>query len=231
MQNLEFNEVVFAIAASNYEPSLLHPNALKYSGVIAQDWELAQQPVISQQGSQVAFKNGIRLVAQPGRCLFMEPWTEQTEAELETPGVATRYISTLPNLEYQAVGINLRGYIPFEGDESGPQNYIEQHLLQAGEWQKGGASQSHSEINLVYVFEDHRLNLSINSATLQKDGATLPILLLSGNFEYRLDAASTEERADRVKTIVLDWTKDLQSFRDVIAKFPVAQPAQVAVAV
>lgn len=232
MNHLKLNELVIAIAASNYEPSLLHPNALKYSGVIPHEWELAQQPVISQQGSQVTFKNGLQIVAQPGRCLFMESWGDQSEAELEAPPVARRYISTLPNLNYQAVGINLRGYIPFEGDAAGPQTYIEQHLLQAGDWQSCGANAVHSEINLVYVLEDRRLNLTINSATIQRpEQEPLPILLFSGNFEYRLDAQPAVERSTQIQTIVESWPQDLSKFREVVAQFPTCETASDAAVV
>ena len=229
MENLKFNELVIAIAAQNYEPSLLHPNALKYSGVVPEDWELARQPVIHQQGSQVTFFNGIQIIAQPNRCLFMEPWAEKTEQELEAPSIARRYVSTLPNLDYRAVGINFRAYVPFEGNEAGPQDYISQQLLAAGDWQRCNAKSSQQELNLVYEFEQYRLNLTINSATFNDaEKGQIPILLFSGNFEYSINPDSSVEAVAQIQTIVEDWTKNLNDFQDTLSRFPAIKVAVMA---
>jgi len=40
---LEVQEIAVVITATNYDPSLLNPNFLKYSGIIEEDWELAKQ--------------------------------------------------------------------------------------------------------------------------------------------------------------------------------------------
>ena len=58
-QALEIQELAIVITAKNYDPSLLNPNFLKYSGIIPTDWELARQPVVSNRASQIVFNNGI----------------------------------------------------------------------------------------------------------------------------------------------------------------------------
>jgi len=227
MENLRINELVIAIAAPSYEPSLLHPNALKYNGTVPEDWTLADQPVISQQGSRMTFSNGLQIVAQPGRCLVLEPWNEKTKAELESPGLAQRYVSTLANLNYQAVGVNLRAYLPFEGDTTGPQDYICKQLLAGGEWQRCEAVEAQQELKFTYGFERCVLTLNINSATYQEpDQPTMPILLFSANFEYRIGEDASVDRATQVQRIIGDWQADLKQFKDVLARFPMPQSVE-----
>lgn len=230
MNDLKIAELVVAVAASNFEPSLLQLNTLKYSGTVPQEWERLRQPVTNPNASQVIFKNGIQILAQPGRCLFVEPLGQQNTPELTVLDIAKRYISTLPNLAYEAVGINVRGYIPFDKDDYSPDFYIKQHLLKSGDWWDDNASAVHSEIKLAYVYEDHRLTLTINSGSVQNpDESPLSVLLFGGTFEYSLEHEQTEEKSIRLQKILADGDKDLQAFRDVISKFPELRPAEAAI--
>ncbi len=110
-QALEIQELAIVITAKNYDPSLLNPGFLKYSGIVSPDWELAKQPVVSSRGSQIIFNNGIYIAAQPNRLMFVEALnTKENISEAEIPQLAHRYTEILRTIEYQAVGINFRGY-------------------------------------------------------------------------------------------------------------------------
>ena len=58
-QALEIQELAIVITAKDYDPSLLNPGFLKYSGIIPEDWELVKQPVVSNRASQIVFNNGV----------------------------------------------------------------------------------------------------------------------------------------------------------------------------
>lgn len=89
-------------------------------------------------------------------------------------------------------------------------------LLSPGAWQSYGQDAVKAAINLSYTLERGRLYLSIAEAALQlPDGATTPIVLFSGNFEYR----STQEAGDStayLQNCLNGWQADLESFKDLI---------------
>lgn len=92
-QALEIQELAIVITAKNYDPSLLNPGLLKYSGIVPADWELARKPVISNRGSQIVFNNGVYIAAQPNRIMFVEALNAKENVEdAEIPGIANRYI-------------------------------------------------------------------------------------------------------------------------------------------
>ena len=64
-KTIEIQELAFVVAAKNYEPSLLNPGFLKYSGIIPSDWELSRQPVFNDRVAQIVFNNGVNIVGEP----------------------------------------------------------------------------------------------------------------------------------------------------------------------
>ncbi|NJK55969.1 MAG: hypothetical protein HC939_08200 [Pleurocapsa sp. SU_5_0] len=110
-QALEIQELAIVITAKNYDPSLLNPGLLKYSGIVPSDWELAREPISSNRGSQIIFNNGVYIAAQPNRLMFVKALNNQENIkDAEIPKIAQRYIEILRTIEYQAIGINFRGY-------------------------------------------------------------------------------------------------------------------------
>lgn len=124
--SLQIQELAITIAAKNHNPAVLTADFLKHSGIVPEDWELAQQPVTSSRASQVIFQNGVNIIAQPNQIVFSEPIATKDVQEVKAQQVASKYLQTLPNGDYQAVGINFRDYVTFPGlqleDEAN--NYI-----------------------------------------------------------------------------------------------------------
>ena len=69
---LEIQEIGIIITAKKLNVGILSVDFLKTSGIIPQDWELQNKPVKAPNAVQLAFKNGVNLVAQPGKIFFSE---------------------------------------------------------------------------------------------------------------------------------------------------------------
>ena len=106
-QTLITQEFGIIIAAKNHKPTILNVDFLKYSGIVPTDWELARQPIYTQSVSQVAFTNGVAIVAEPTRIMFIEAIENKAAKEISVPNIAKKYISALPNVEYEANGTKL----------------------------------------------------------------------------------------------------------------------------
>lgn len=215
-QSIDIQELAIVVTAQHHNPAILNPEFLKCSGVIPADWELARAPVCNPQVAQVVFRNGISITAQADRILFVESMGAKAPQEVEATRVARQYVQTLPHADYQALGINFKGFVPFHQDTNAAHRFLTNTLLSPGAWQAYGQETVKASINLVYTLERGRLYLSISEAALQlPDGVITPIVMFLGNFEYR----STEESGDSttyLQNCLNHWQVDLENFKDLI---------------
>jgi hypothetical protein len=221
MKKINLQELALVIAVKEIDPTLITPEFLKYSQIVPADWEVVGQPIRNFQASQVTFQNGVSVVAQPQRISFAELAVDKEADALITDQLAVKLVEVLPSLNYVGVGINLRGYIDFGSDTRQARDFMFQNLLAPGAWKQLGNAPVQAGMNLGYTFDDRRLNLTINEATLQTpDGQTSAIALFNGNFDY--DVATTIAPAahtQRIKQIVSNWQQDLKLYKEVVGQF------------
>lgn len=215
----EIEEVTIAIAGNNLNPMMLTYEFLTSSGIIPQDWELTKQPVTSQRGSQLSFKNGVSILGQPGVVNFIEGISSKATTEVKSPQIALEYIEKLPHAEYQKVGISPKTIVPFsQTDPDGARKFITEVLLGSGPWKQIGNAPIQAGLNLSYQLEKSVLNLSINEAKIQLgDKTSMPALLFSGSFNYNLpEELNDEAKLGELKSKIGLWQEDLSIFRNIV---------------
>jgi hypothetical protein len=218
-KTLALQELAIVITAKNYDPNLLNPSFLQSSGIITEEWELARQPIVDRRGSQVVFTNGIYLAAQPNRLTFVEPISDNSLSEIQIANLANKYVEVLRNLEYQAVGINFRGYVNCQQNEQPSNNYLSEKFLLPGAWQNCGTEPVKAGLNFLFTYEQKKLYLSVNEAGLKlADSSPLPIILLGGNFDYEINSADLESKLSQLKSIINNWQQDLDIYKEVVSK-------------
>ncbi len=232
-RTLTLQNLAIAIATKNHNPSILTFDFLKYSDIVPSDWELARQPVASNQGSQIVFRNGVNLTAQQDILSFVEVVGTKDISELQVPAIAHNYVKALPSVEpaiahnyvkalpsveYQAVGIDIRGYITANqlGEEAGVENYIKT-LLAPSPWQEVGNAPVKAAIQLVFTLDRGQLSLSINEGKLYiTEEETVPIILFYGNFSYSVAGNTKETRLQSIHQLIDNWQEDLKVYLDII---------------
>lgn len=217
-KSLILQNLGIAIAVENYNCSILTYDFLKYGDIVPLDWELAREPIMSNQGSQVIFQNGVSITAQQGILSFSEVISSKDIAEIQTPAIAHRYIQALPNSDYQALGIDLRGYITENqaDTEGGIQKYL-QSLLAPAPWQEVGNKPVQVSLKLGFTLDQGQLNLSINEGKLYiTEEETVPIVLFSGNFSYSIIGNNKEEKLQSLHQLVDKWQPALETYTDII---------------
>jgi hypothetical protein len=224
MKQITLQELAIVIAIKEIDPTLVTPEFLKYSQIIPLDWEVIGQPARSFQGSQVTFKNGVTVIAQPQRLSFAELVGDRSPTELEIPKLAEKLVDVLPNLSFVGVGINMRGYLDFGMDRHRLREFMFQNLLAPGAWQQLGNAPVQAGINLGYTFDERRLNLSINEATIQTAEAQAnSIALFAGNFDYDvINTIAPAAHTQRINQIITNWQRDLELYQEVVSKFTIA---------
>lgn len=214
-QPLTVQELAIVIAAKNQNPSILNPEFLKYSGIIPTEWEFAGKPMLSSNFTRVSFKNGVSIVGEPNRVIFAEAIADKTTATVSSAKVAQKYVQTLPNMDFQAVGINPRGFVAFKEIDAA-RKFITENLLSAGAWKEEGEVPMQASLNLVYRLQNTPVALSITQAELRQKDKIIPIVIFSGNFSYQVTGNNAEEKLGFINRSVENWFNDVTRFSDLI---------------
>lgn len=214
-KKLELQELALVIAAKNLNPTVLNLDFLKYTGIIPTDWELKRQPVYTNQGVQLVFQNGISIIAQPNRIVFIEAISSKDIQEIQVAEIASNYTEKLSQVEYQAIGINPVGYVEFDSDIDS-HSYLSQTLLSPGSWQEFGESPMKAGIDLSYTLSRSQFNLKINQALLKFPDKSVSAIMFSGNFNYQVVSDNSEEKRTELQGLIQNWKTDLETYQKLI---------------
>ncbi len=217
-QSVKVQEFGIIVAIKDNKPQILNPDFLKYSGIVPDSWELARQPIFTQSLSQIVYTNGVSIIAEPNRVIFVESLEDKKAEEISVAAIAERYIKMLPNAEYQGLGVNPRGYVGLSGtDTDAARKFMSEGLFAPGAWQQVGTSPMRSTVNLVYTFERAPLYLTINEAALRNpDETSTPIVLFSGSYSYEVSGETASEKLTNLLAVMGNWQTDLQEFTNII---------------
>ncbi len=235
LAKIEFlEEIAVTIAAQNLTPTILSQDFLKFSGIIPQDWELAQQPVLNPALAQLAFQNGITIVAQPGTISISESVGNKMLKELQVPQIATKYVEKLPHAEYVGLSNSPKIIVPFPGHPEAVIQYMTQNLLARGSWQEIGTGILQAGINLVYLLDRCQLNITVNQVKLQqsqpsRESPEIPkgmaysnpyiaALLFSGNFNYNIATDDLQQPLSKLIQAINYWQTDFNAFREIVTQ-------------
>jgi len=150
----DIEELTLSLVIQNFNPTLLSYDFLNMSGIVPKEWELASQPIINQKGSQVSFKNGLNIIAQPNTISFIEGLGTKELKELQFANIAQKYVEKMSNAQYQAINVISKIITPFSEDKEGGKNFINDTLLRSGVWRNFGNIIPQASVNLLYQLDE-----------------------------------------------------------------------------
>ena len=230
---IKIQELSIAVVAAKHNPTFLTLDFLKGSGIVPTDWEVARFALIDPQTGQLAFKNGINLVAQPGSITFSESLINQAIGnkaieDVQIPTIARKYVEKLPQLDYKAISFNPRSFLTFESEaeenngnadtaENAARAYIVSKLLAPGSWLELGQQPVKATLKLSYMLDGQPFNLTIDEAKLQlADQPAQESILLTGNFPRKIAGNTSEEQLQGLYQWLDRWQQPLQTYRQTI---------------
>lgn len=232
IENFQVQELLIAIAVKQQNPSIMTADFLKYTGIVPSDWELARPPVLTNTAAQVVYQNGVSIVAEVNRVIFAEAIANKEVSDVQIGAIAHKYIQTVKQVNYQGVGINLRGLAPYDKTNLSARNYTFSKLLQAGAWQDFGSVPVEASIRLVYTLDETQLYLDINEAQLQyPDQTTKSALLFSANFSRAINQEEPTARLAAIGAVIDKWQSDVETLKELVnSKFLDDQSYSISVA-
>lgn len=227
-------EIAVTIAAQNLTPTILSQDFLKFSGIVPQDWELAQQPVLNPAFAQLTFQNGVSVLAQPGTLSISESVGNKTLTELQVPQIVTKYVEKLPHAEYIGLSNSPKIIVPFPSHPEAVIEYMSHNLLARGSWQEIGTGILQAGVNLVYLLDRCQLNITVNQVKLQQpqqnhqslemsDGighssSYIAGLLFAGNFNYNIVIDTLQQPLNQLIQSINYWQTDFNFFRAIVTQ-------------
>jgi len=211
-------EISLIIAAQDLTPTMMSQDFLKFSGIIPQEWELAQQPVLNPNFAQLNFTNGVGINAQPRSITINESLSNKTMDAISIHEVARKYIEKLPHAEYLGLSFSPKILLPFPDNPQAVRQYITDTLLGSGSWKRIGQTPVQAGINLMYYLERCQMTVSISEAKLQKpQGAPIVAVLFAGNFNYNINLGQSEKpKMAQMSEFLDNWQTDLEEFRSIV---------------
>ncbi len=217
MKNLiDTREIAIVVVASNHNPTILNPDFLKYNSIVQADWDLSRSPICIEPMAEVAFNSGVKITAQIDKVIFHENVKDGNITNLNIPDIAVKYTTTLPHVEYKAIGINFRGHIIL-GENLSPQEYMINSLIVKGPWSDYGISPVQSKITFSFSLEDSMSNLTMEQKSIKiANDVQIPVLFFGSNFHHELEGQNREERLGSLIKIINNWEIDCDKFHELV---------------
>ena len=212
-------EISIIIAAKDLTPTMMSYDFLKFSGIVAQEWELSQQPVLNPNYAQLNFKNGVSISAQPRSVTISESLSDKKTKNLVFHTVAAKYIEKLPHAEYVGLSLSPKILLPFPNSPKSVRQYITGTLLGSGAWKRIGKIPVQAGINLMYYLDRCQMTISVSEAQLRKpQEQPITAILFSGNFNYNVKSESEESanKTTQISDFLNNWQTDIEEFREIV---------------
>jgi hypothetical protein len=213
--SLVIRELSVVIAGRHHNPSILNPDFLKFNDIVPTDWHLAQPPFCTDMISQVAFANGVAVVSQQDKITFSNSFSADGSGAMEVPGVALRYLRTVPHVAYDAVGVNPKGHLSFDSAEAALA-CVQDTFLAGGPWLDFGNGLRQAGIRFVFDLVGCILSLSVDTAIFTDNEIVTPVVVFAGNLHHTLKGDTTKERLESAVDMVSKWEEDVKMFRDLV---------------
>jgi hypothetical protein len=215
MSQLINQELAIVVAVKVQNPTFLNEDFLKQTGIVPIEWTLVREPIFTDRVAQIMFENGLSIIAQPDRLMFLEMFGNKAIEAISAGTVAQKYLATLKMADYQGIGINFRSYLPQFSDTAAA-DYLDRQLLTAGAWQHYGTAKARTSLDLVYDLADRQLSLNIAPGTIQfPEPLPHPAVVFSATFNYNLEINS-DDRVAKIDRIISNWQQELAQFNSFI---------------
>ena len=213
-------ETGIVLGIPQQDPTFFNLDFLTYTGIVPGEWDMSSPPQRSPQASRISFQNDVSLIAEPQQTLFLETLGEKGMEEIQIPQVAMRFVDIMKNINFPSLNVNFRGYVAFPNAPKAAHDYFFKAFLVPGAWQNVGTAPIRGGLNLVYTFDQKKLDLTVQEAAIRRlDESSVAALVFTGSFESDLAKIAPADRLEAVRQGIEGWNGDLKNFIDVVSRF------------
>lgn len=220
--DLDGIELVITITNSDYDPTILTSNFLINNNIVPEEWINGQQVICESNVSQVLFHDRVNIISRRNRISFIESIDLKALNNIKAPTIALRYtdaLTTLIDINYFSVDVTFKGYLVYPQYSDLPHKYIFETLIRPPiqDWTEIGGSNIQGSLSFFYSFINRELKLSIDEAMLKtSQGEESPVLLLTGNFNYKISDKSSKNSGGENCKVIFGWLNDLEIYQKLV---------------
>jgi hypothetical protein len=217
-KELKISQLAFVILARNNNPSLLNPDFLKNNGIVSKDWEV-ENTLTTEQISQTVFKNNFNIQMRPDRVIFEQSIDEDFNSDkFQLCEISSRFLETLPHVNYTALGINPTGHVIFETEDE-LYVFISERLLRSGDWKTFRGVKPEVAFSFSYPFNEKNIQLSISNVIVSNNETNEKNLgiLFAGNIHYDFTSElSSNKKLNYLRERLSLWKDDLTDYSSLV---------------
>lgn len=211
----EQQKLALAIEVKPFRPRQLTEEFLKQEKIIPLDWK--QKRFVESNGVQLDFEEGVSILARNNLLILRETVEPQKLEKMLFSTVAHRLIDQLKNKRYLKIQLELQRSFSIPSSANFGISYLKKSLLSPRFNQWMGDNLISGEINYYYQLEHCKLSLKVKSFSKHKNNElSSPMLVFTGNFNYRLEFLTLLSPLHQLKTIISNWQLDHQNFINII---------------
>ena len=203
------------LVAEQIDPNTIGETFLRQHSIIQDDYVVAQTPILTPVLSQIVFRNGLSIVAEPSRLLIVHKGDDLDTDTNRCSEFAIKYLDCAPLPPFKAIGINFRSVVPRTDEDSEKLN-MARFFKDHAQWLQFGDTTPDLSFKANYRGRDKTINLEVGPAQKQGDSSHIGLLHVV-NFHRDLDFVDTTQTHSRLTTILSDWKHDLHEFEQIVS--------------
>lgn len=184
------------LVAEPHNPAIINPDFLRGRGVVPAEWEPGPDPVCTPIFAQISYRNGLSVLAEPGRCVFEEAANDAHDGDYLVHRCAKEYAKAL-EYNYSALGMNWHVGFAFPK----PADWLKNRFFRPGKWRN-----DMKPVSFVFSIPAPRsatcnFTLQVMPQAHQASlASTVATLILGCNFHFDLKGVS--EKTTRMSDIL-----------------------------
>jgi len=193
------------LVAEPHNPAIINPDFLRNKGVVPADWVPAPDPICTPAFAQIAYRNGLYILVDPGRCAFSETLNGELKDVYLAHQCAGEYAK---GIEYNYIALGLNWQVGFAHPESA--DWLKSRFFRPGKWRSGMKPAS-------FAFSIQAPGAAVCNFTLQamsqtpQASFTSPSVTLMLDCNFHFDLRDVAEKVARMSDI-LARGKECESF-------------------
>lgn len=210
-------ELSIVLVANQNDPSILNPDFLRHNGIVDTGLQLKEPPISTPMFSQAIFEGDVGIRAEPNRFVFEQRGQPLTEDACTIPEISERFLKTVSNVPYSAIGINPRSV---KLSNKATRYSVTDTLIEGGKWMSFKDVQPDVHLKAIYNYEKRTITLDVGGVEAKgNDGTMSSGLLFHANIHRNIGANEQGQRIEEVLSILSAWKNDISDFNDLVAKF------------
>jgi len=203
--NFTFLTASAVLVAEPHNPAIINPDFLRNKGIVPAEWVSAPDSICTPAFAHVAYRNGLSVLVDPGRCTFAEMLNDAPKDVYLAHLCADEYAKKI-EYNYSALGLNWQ--VGFAHPK--PNGWLKNRFFRPGKWRNDMKPTSFAFSIPAPGSATCNFALQTIPQTSQASfTSTATALVLDCNFHFDLKGIS--EKTARISDITTHG-KDYQSF-------------------